>query len=126
MTAPTIPGMHRQSCSDEACGGCYPDPGTRVRVRTPGPKRDAEGLSRDQRRTKRDADLLAQGVHPATRIGIADGDHTCGDCAMHVPVHRGNTHAHKCRLHRLGMSHSADSDIRVSWPACNAWQEEAS
>ena len=124
MTEPMIPGMHRQSCSDEACGGCYPDPGTPVRF--PGPRRDLAGLSEDRRRTVRNRELLDAGIHPATRLPLpVEGTGTCGDCAHHHAYRESPPRVwHKCDLHRLGQSHSAASDIRVSWPACSAWQEE--
>jgi len=79
---------------------------------------DDPALSAGQRLTLRNAAELAAGRHPATGLPLADGTETCGGCAHHEHVHHHDRHWHKCTQHRLGMSHSAASDIRVSWPAC--------
>lgn len=76
-----------------------------------------------ERLTARNRDLLAAGVHPATRRGLLDGDATCATCAHHVVVHV-NRRFHKCEKHRLGVSASEASDIRVSWPACVLYVQE--
>lgn len=90
--------------------------------RAPGPNRDREGLSRDQRRTKRNAAMLELGVHPATRQPTIEGN-TCGECLHHKAHEHNGKRFHKCGLHRLGMSASAESDIRVSWPACTKFDD---
>lgn len=95
--------------------------GPRTR-RAPGPKRDAEGLSRDQRRTKRNNEMLERGVHPATRQPTIEGN-TCGECIHHHVHEHNGKRWHKCDVHRLGMSASAESDIRVSWPACTKFDD---
>ena len=76
-------------------------------------------LSATQRRTLRQRDSLARGVHPATgrRLLVEPADMTCGDCAHMVRITRNRTWL-KCEHHRLGLSHSEASDIRKSWPAC--------
>lgn len=78
-----------------------------------------EPLSADRRRTQRNRELLQGGIHPAThRPLLAGWGYTCADCA-HAEYHSRGARAHwKCRCHRLGLSHSSASDIRVSWPAC--------
>lgn len=79
------------------------------------------GLSRDARRTQNNKALLAHDVHPATRLPLLDEGwgFTCRDCHHAVRVrHRGPRVWWKCELHRLGLSRSADSDIRCGWPAC--------
>ena len=117
--AKPVPGMHLGSCRSADCTGCYPD------VRNWAPKRPLrlDGLSADAARTKRNRDLLASGRHPATDSGLDIGPSLqCASCDHLHRVHRGNTKACKCDLHRLGMSHSASSDVRVSWPAC-VWYE---
>lgn len=117
--AKRVPGMHLGSCADPAtCSGCYPD------VRGWGPKKPprVDGLSADAARTQRNRQLLETGVHPATGASLLIGcSEQCQDCTHLHRVHRGNTKAYKCALHRLGMSHSAASDVRVSWPACNGF-----
>lgn len=92
----------------------------------PGVEPGPEPLSADRRRTLANANLLASGVHPATRRPLA-GEGTCGTCAHAGRWSNGNRAWWKCDLHRLGVSHSAASDIRVSWPACVLWEprEEA-
>lgn len=119
-----LAGTHYPACTDDTCTGCYPDlrPTRSLRGRGPGPRRDADGLSDDQRRTKRNRDLLATGIHPATGARLAAGDQTCGGCTHATPVHNNNFKGWKCELHRLGMSHSSASDIRVSWPACTRFE----
>lgn len=84
------------------------------------------GGASDTRRLKlrNDADL-AKGVHPATRVALhPDQSKRCGDCAHHQSHDWYGSRKkiyHKCDIHRLGMSHGAASDIRVSWPACTAF-----
>lgn len=81
-----------------------------------------EQLSYGRRLTLRNQAAFEQGRHPATGLPLADNpDLTCGTCDHHV-VHRlGHTY-HKCKLHRLGRSHSEASDIRVKWRACTAYR----
>lgn len=71
--------------------------------------------------TGRNRALLEAGVHPATRGDVRADLGTCGECRHHVIDHR-NRRYHKCRLHRLGISSSEASDIRVSWPACDRFE----
>ncbi len=121
---PTLTGVHYPTCDARACTGCYPDVRLAPKpVRGPGPKRNADGLSADQARTQENRDLLECGVHPATRAPLAGKDRTCGGCAHAQRVSAGNWSGWKCDLHRLGMSHSAASDIRVGWPACTRFEE---
>jgi hypothetical protein len=80
----------------------------------------AEKESATVRLTRRNNDLLAHGLHPATGAALLDPEwgYHCGDCAHARHVTNGNRAWWKCELHRLGVSHSAASDIRVGWPAC--------
>lgn len=87
----------------------------------PPEQRGTDGLSRDARRTLRNNELLERGAHPATRRPLLarEWGFTCGDCAHAVVVqHAGPRRWWKCIRHRLGLSHSAESDIRKGWPAC--------
>ena len=72
------------------------------------------------RRTARRRLLLEAGVHPATglRLFPAVFGNTCGGCVHAVKVQHGARAYWKCNESRLGLSHSAASDIRTSWPAC--------
>ena len=118
--AKPVPGMHLGTCRSTDCAGCYPD------VRAWAPKRPPriDGLSADAARTQRQRELLAAGEHPATGVAVTVGPSLqCAGCVHLHRVHRGNTKAYKCDAHRLGMSHSSASDVRVSWPACN-WYEQ--
>lgn len=90
--------------------------------------------SRGQRERARRTDYtaannarLARGIHPATRVPLWIGTgERCGTCAHHQIIGAGNKHRlHKCAQHRLGMSASEASDIRVSWPACALYRPEA-
>ena len=83
--------------------------------RPPEPK-----MSADRRRTIRNRALLAAGIHPATGRPLVDDGRTCGDCPYSLRIDNGRRSWWKCRVHRLGPSHSAASDIRVSWPACES------
>jgi len=80
-----------------------------------------EGLSATQKVTQRNKDQIAAGRHPATLLPLLP-DECCGQC---VHAHHYNHHNRsywKCGEHRLGESHSAASDIRVSWPACTKFE----
>ena len=85
----------------------------------PGP---VERLSAGRRLTIRNNGLLAAGIHPATRVPLAGTDETCGSCVHHHAYDYHNGRFHKCDLHGLGESHSAASDVRVSWPAGTRWE----
>ena len=65
--------------------------------------------------------MLDVGIHPATRLGLAGNGECCGTCVSHILIQPHNRTFHKCERHVLGISASAASDIRVSWPACMAW-----
>ena len=83
-------------------------------VQPPEPKESA-----GRRLTRRNNDLIAQGIHPATHHPIVAELGTCGTCThAHQYQHHNRTYW-KCALHRLGQSHSAASDIRSGWAACS-------
>jgi hypothetical protein len=84
---------------------------------------DTLGISAGRRLTIRNRALIDRGVHPATGTPT-DPAHTCGTCHHAVLASNGNRAWWKCDLHRLGLSHSAHSDIRLSWPACTHWTDE--
>ena len=74
---------------------------------------DAEKLSADRRRTIRQRESIAAGIHPMTGRRLRDGDDTCGSCA----------HAFKSgwgywKCDRMPLAHSAANDLRKWWPAC--------
>ncbi len=86
-------------------------------------------LSADRKRTRRRQALLDQGIHPTTRRPLltfhrddtVDGTETCGDCAHHFSHTRNKTY-HKCAKTPGGPTRGAASDVRLSWPACAAWE----
>lgn len=74
--------------------------------------------SRSRRLTRRAAEQLAIGLHPANGRSLFVGTgETCASCKFHV-VHRWDKTYHKCEKHRLGLTHGDATDIRVGWPAC--------
>lgn len=67
--------------------------------------------------------MVALGRHPTGRA-LATGDHlgaghTCGDCEHHY-LRRFASIYHKCDL--LRATSGPASDIKVGWPACEAWE----
>lgn len=85
----------------------YPDP--------PAPPK----LTAGQKLRNRQQMLIDQGVHPLTKLRLANNDHTCGDCIHRVLVRMANAYP-KCD--QTSMSHSETTDCRAWWPACTAWQ----
>lgn len=75
----------------------------------------------DAQRTAYRKALIEAGVHPATKLGLLEGDKTCGDCVFSLPVHHRTKTYWKCE--KAGLSHGAGTDIRKSWPACTAFEE---
>ena len=78
---------------------------------------EAEPLSADARRTERRRQYLEAGIHPATGLPLADNGETCATCVHHRPGR-----FHKCLL--AGVTHGPGTDIRVSWPACQRWEDD--
>lgn len=91
----------------------------------------AQRLSADRRRTKRQKDAIANGVHPITRLRLTqDADARCGNCALRIQFgHNSKTYA-KCTLgapqsdphNGPYVSRSASTDVRSWWPGCEKWQ----
>lgn len=97
-----------------------------------------ETISAERRRTLKRQAELARGVHPRTKLPLANNGHACGDCAHHFERRMGSTY-HKCdhgypaepvEFHgtmyspRSLVSHGPATDVRVSWPACSGWKPE--
>ena len=80
---------------------------------------DPEPLSADRRRTIRHREALDRGVHPVSGRPLR-GSGICGDCVNHEVNGGAQRPYHKCRLNNTS---GAATDIRVSWPACNAYEE---
>lgn len=80
------------------------------------------GMSEGRKLTHRNNLKLANGVHPATGHPLILVGATCGTCDhCHRKGWHGGRSWIKCDRHRLGMSASAASDVRASWPACDLW-----
>ncbi|TDD31667.1 hypothetical protein E1287_25745 [Actinomadura sp. KC06] len=97
----------------------------------------AEELSADRRRTLRQAELLAAGRHPIglfvkrqVRLHPDAAPHDdrkaeglrCGGCRFLTVVGHHTRSYLKCG--RVSLSHSAASDIRRSWPACERFEAQ--
>jgi hypothetical protein len=90
---------------------------------TPAPPPGADG-----RRTLRQADVLATGYHPVSRLKLhpdappvedrAAPGPRCGDCAHLFRKVMGSTYL-KCGPNATG---GAATDLRAWWPACAAWK----
>lgn len=91
----------------------------------PGPK-----LGTDAKRTRRQARLLAEGLHPATGQPLHPDARPvrdphqpvrCGTCAWLVgtsPAHTSTVYW-KCDL--LPITHGPATDVRRWWPGCVSW-----
>lgn len=74
--------------------------------------------------TRRDKDWakIAVGIHPfgpAVRQPV--GEKRCGDCKWAYPVDDFNKRFWKC--HKRGYSRGEATDLRVSWPACEMFED---
>ena len=78
-----------------------------------------KGESADRARTRRAAERIELGWHQlGQRLRDPPGE-TCGTCDKFVVTQPGAHPFFKCRAY--GLTRSAASDIRKSWPACIAW-----
>lgn len=84
----------------------------------PAPPKLSDGAAR----TRKQRLLLARGIHPATGLALHPDGGTCGTCEHATQASNGGWAGWKCRKHRLGMSSSAASDLRISWPACTLFE----
>lgn len=89
--------------------------GFRLEFGTTPPERS---LSATRRRTIRNRELIARGIHPVTRVPLARNGETCGTCALSGWVRMGNKYL-KCSLNKTG---GPATDLRVFWPACEKWK----
>lgn len=121
-----VPGVHRQTCTDESCAGCFeaPEAFTARPVAAPGPRRNARGESPDQARTRRNREAIERGRHPITKVALLrEGGHTCGGCDHAYRTNGGNRSYWKCDT----VTHAGGpgTDLRVSWPACVRFEPKA-
>lgn len=83
----------------------------------------AEPRSARRRLTDRQRTMLANGIHPATKLRLLESDEPkrCKDCA-HLAAHGDSTRTYyKCGLvmHSFGMA----TDIRLKWSACTKFEQ---
>lgn len=80
--------------------------------------------SPDVRRRKRNEALIANGIHPTTRVLLRQpvGQETCGTC-KHTFAHTISKTYWKCRLVR--MTHGPGTDVKKKRPACEKWEAQA-
>lgn len=83
-----------------------------------------EPLSADVRRTVRQHQLVEAGTHPLTHGRARPDLGTCGDCVWRLSVNHHGRQYPKCGLPTAvgRQSHSATSDCRAWWPACDHHQ----
>lgn len=79
-------------------------------------------LSATRKLTLANNSKLERGIHPATGMRLIGSTASCGQCIHHETREHNCKTFHKCAKHRLGVTHGAGSDIRVSWPACVLWE----
>lgn len=94
---------------------------------TPAPPPEKEG--HDARRTRRQRELVAAGIHPLTRQRARPELGTCGDCLHRRLVSYRNRSYPKCDAGTIPpgndrpdtwprANHSGSTDVRAWWPAC--------
>jgi hypothetical protein len=79
----------------------------------------SETLSADRRRTLRQRQQVATGIHPLTGLKTHPELGTCGDCRFRQILGHHMRSFPKCTAHEHRITHSAASDCRAWWPACH-------
>lgn len=71
-----------------------------------------------------DAAMIDAGIHPATKMPLANNGKTCGDCALLRAKSAGGWSGWKCGTpDPRSKNHRGDGrDMTKSWPACIAFQ----
>jgi hypothetical protein len=78
--------------------------------------------SYDRRLTRRRRALLADGIHPTTRmplLAVDIGSPRCGDC-RHCCANQRSKVYWKCGT--VPLTFGPSSDVRKSWPACTRFE----
>lgn len=83
----------------------------------------APALSAQRRRTLRQHDLVARGIHPLALTYARPELGTCGDCIFRQLQHGGVRLYPKCTRYPERTSHSASTDCRAWWPACPDYEK---
>lgn len=87
-----------------------------------GPSGSVGRPGRAARLTARRRALLASGVHPLNNRRLRPEGGTCGTCAHLVGTARSRVY-YKCELGHV--SRGEATDVRLGWPACVLYEEEA-
>jgi hypothetical protein len=97
----------------------------------PTPRPPVKPMSADRRRTQRQRDAVAAGVHPLTRTKARPDLGTCGDCALRVVFGHHDRSYPKCTVGAVldgperspgpYMTNGAATDCRAWWPACDSF-----
>lgn len=98
--------VRAQIAEENRAAGMLPRPGGRK-------------ISRGQALTLERTALIEAGYHPLVRLPLLTDPpgETCGTCA-HLLGSPGTYR--KCARHR--QTHAAETDVRISWPACRLWE----
>lgn len=99
--------------TDPMLFGGFPDPEPQ-----PDP---TEGMGHDAKRTYRQRQAIADGVHPATHLPLLSPleERTCGDCIHLWFKHYRTFKGWKCDM--ANGPFDTGPDMRKWWPACTAW-----
>lgn len=79
------------------------------------------GASADRRRTLRNQQNIAAGLHPTGWKLREPAGQTCGSCNHCRKNATYNRTFYKCGLMRGSWTRGSGSDIRIKWPACSLW-----
>jgi hypothetical protein len=71
-----------------------------------------------------DAAMIDAGIHPATKMPLANNGKTCGDCALLREKHAGGFSGWKCGTPdpRSKNRRGDGRDMTKRWPACIAYK----
>lgn len=128
------PGEPCRSCGrellvgEDACPNCWTPitDGILPGFEPPPPVSALEEKHKPPRIQRRltDAARIEAGVHPATRMPLANNGKTCGDCALLREKNSGGFHGWKCGTpDPRSKNHRGDGrDMTKRWPACIAFQ----
>lgn len=78
--------------------------------------------SATQRKTLRDQQNIAAGLHPTGYKLREPAGETCASCAHCVRNETYNRTFTKCGRDRSNWTRGPGSDIRQKWPACSRWE----
>lgn len=87
----------------------------------PVPFEGQQGLSADRKRTARNEQRIAEGLHPfGWPLREPVGEETCKTCQHARRVEHHDSVYWKCYF--TVWTHGAGTDLRLKWPACERWE----